>query len=185
MIRTAIKSGQQLSALEGLPQIEHDPSVLWLEINAPTQDESRSLRERFGIEPRTPAGNVVEGDQLMYLRSLLIALPADGPPTFAPVTFVLAEKFVATLCDDPGFRPFGVVLNRCSRKPSNAENSKALLRVLLQAANDNASAAIDRVAEALEQTQTEIAEIAEISEGDTTNRARNWGSAISAARCAA
>jgi magnesium transporter len=74
---------------------------------------------------------------------------------------VLADNFVATLCEAPAFRPFGVVLNRCSRKPSNAESPKALLRVLLQAANDNASAAIDRVAEALEQGQIEIAEISE------------------------
>ena len=161
MIRCAVKSGESLTALEGLPPPGQDGNVIWLEVNAPTAEESSQLRERFAIETRSPVGNVVEDGALMYLRSQLIALAADGSALFANVTFVLAERFVATLCDEPGFRPFGVVLNRCSRKPSNAESAKALLRALLQAANDNASAAVDRVAEGLEQSTAEISQFSE------------------------
>ncbi|HVE90502.1 MAG TPA: CorA family divalent cation transporter, partial [Burkholderiaceae bacterium] len=47
------------------------------------------------------------------------------------------------------------------RKPSNAESPKALLRLLLQTANDSAAAVIDHVADALAQTTVEISEISD------------------------
>ena len=106
-------------------------------------------------------GNVVEEDDLLYLRSQLIELGADGEPRFASVTFVLAERFVATLSDAAEFRPFNAVLHRCKRRPSNAESPKALLRLLLQTANDGATAVIDHVADALAQTTAEISEISD------------------------
>lgn len=161
MIHTALKIGEQLSYVDNLPQPEHDPQVLWLEVNTPTVEESASLRERYGIETRRQPGNVVEDGGFLYLRSQLIALGADGEPRFANVTFVLGDRIVATLCDHAEFRPFGAVLQRCKRKPSNAESPKALLRVLLQTANDGAAAVIDHLAEALVRTTVEISEISD------------------------
>ena len=160
MIRTTLKIGEQLRSVDNLPPPERDPQVLWLEVNAPSAEEAASLRERFGIDTRPQVGNVVEEDDLLYLRSQLIELGADGEPRFASVTFVLAERFVATL-SDAEFRPFNAVLHRCKRRPSNAESPKALLRLLLQTANDGATAVIDHVADALVQTTAEISEISD------------------------
>ncbi len=161
MIRAVLKNGQQLSYSDKLPQPELDDEVLWLDINAPTAEETAALRQRFGLETGAQAGNVVEDGELLYLRSQLVGLDAKGEPHFASVTFVLADRFIATLSDDGEFRPFGAVPQRCKRKPSNAESPKALLRLLLQTANDSAAAVIDHVADALVQTTVEISEISD------------------------
>jgi magnesium transporter len=161
MIHTMLKLDEQLRFADNLPEPEHDQQVLWLEVNAPTAEEAASLSERFGIDTRPQVGNVVEEDDLLYLRSQLIALGADGEPRFSSVTFVLGDRFVATLTDAAEFRPFGALLHRCKRRPSNAESPKALLRVLLQTANDGAAAVIDHLADALEQTTVEIADISD------------------------
>ena len=161
MIRTVFKTGGQLSHVDNLPPPEHDPEVLWLEVNAPTAEEANGLRNRFGIETRVQPGNVVEDGDLLYLRSQLVGLGDNGDPHFASVTFVLADRLIATISDDAQFRPFGAVLQRCRRKPSNAESPKALLRLLLQTANDSAAAVIDHVADALVQTTVEISEVSD------------------------
>jgi magnesium transporter len=161
MIRTTLKIGEQLRSMDNLPPPERDPQVLWLEVNAPTADEAASLRERYGIDTRQKVSNVVEEGDFLYLRSQLIALGADGEPRFCSVTFVLGDRIVATLCDGAEFRPFGAVLHRCKRKPSNAESPKMLLRVLLQTANDSAASVIDHVADALVRTTAEISEISD------------------------
>ena len=152
MIHTVLRIGEQLSSIDGLPQPELDSEVIWLEVNAPTAEETVALRERFGIETRPQPANVIEDGEFLYLRSQLIELGANGAPRFASVTFVLGDRVVATITDDPEFRPFGAVLPRCKRRPSNAESPKALLRLLLQTANDRATSVIDYVAEALVQT---------------------------------
>ncbi len=161
MIHTVLKSGEQLTYADDLPPPEHDAQVLWLQVNAPSSEETASLRTRFGIETRPQLGNVVEDGEFLYLRSQLIALGAAGEPHFASATFVLGNRFIATLIDEADFRPFGAVLHRCKRKPSNAESPKALLRVLLQTANDGAAAVIDHLADALVQTTVEITEISD------------------------
>ena len=161
MIHSVVKLGEQLSSIDGLPQPEHDAEVIWLEVNAPTAEEAAALRARFGIDTHAQAGNVVEEGDFLYLRSQLIALGASGEPCFASVTFVLGDRVVATLTNDPDFRPFGAVLQRCKRRPSNTETPKALLRLLLQTANDRAADVIDYVAEALVQTTGQISEISD------------------------
>ncbi len=161
MIHAVLKTDEQLSHVDNLPRPEHDAEVLWLEVNAPTAEETASLRQRFGIEAKAQAGNVVEDDELLYLRSQLVGLGPNGEPHFASVTFVLGDRFIATVSDDADFRPFAAVLQRCRRKPSNAESPKALLRLLLQTANDSAAAVIDHVADALAQTTVEISEISD------------------------
>src|SRR5688572_17024810 len=161
MIRTVLRTSEQLSAIDGLPQPEHDSDVIWLEVNAPSAEESAALRERFEIQTGRQVSNVVEDRDLLYLRSQLIELDAGEKPRFASITFVLGDRVVATITDDPDFRPFGAVLQRCKRRPSNAESPKALLRLLLHTANDRAASVIDYVADALVQTTSEISEISD------------------------
>ncbi|HKO66923.1 MAG TPA: CorA family divalent cation transporter [Burkholderiaceae bacterium] len=161
MIHSVVRLSGQLSTIDGLPPAEHDAEVLWLEANAPTAAEAAALRERFGIGTHPQGGNVLEEGEFLYLRSQLIALGANGEPSFASVTFVLGDRIVATLTNDPDFRPFGTVLQRCKRRPSNTESPKALLRLLLQTANDRAADVIDYVADTLVQTTGQISEISD------------------------
>ncbi len=161
MIHTVLKTGEQLSYVDGLPRRN----------TMPTCYGSRSTRRRLksrqacvrasGSDTRAQLGNVVEEGEFLYLRSQLVGLDANGQPHFASVTFVLGDRFIATVSDDSQFRPFVPVFQRCKRKPSNAESPKALLRLLLQTANDSAAAVIDHVADALVQTTVEISEISD------------------------
>jgi magnesium transporter len=161
MIHTVLRIGEQLASIDGLPQPELDSEVIWLEVNAPSYEESTALHERFGIQTRRQVSNVVEDRDLLYLRSQLIELDPNEKPRFASITFVLGDRVVATITDDPDFRPFGAILQRCKRRPSNAESPKALLRLLLQTANDRAASVIDYVADALVQTTSEISKISD------------------------
>lgn len=161
MIRSIIKNHATLSIAQGLPQPEHDRDVVWLEVNAPTAEERASLQQRFGIETGPKNSSVVEDGHFLYMRAKLLALDANGAPHFGGVTFVLGEQVVAILCDDADFRPFDIALQRLRRKPANTHSPKAVLRVLLQMANDGADAVIDRIADELEKSAEEISEISD------------------------
>jgi magnesium transporter len=161
MIRCMLKIDGQISLVAGLPQPEHDRHVLWIEVHAPTPEETAVLRERFAVDARVQVSSVIEDDRYLYMRSQLLALATDGTPRFAMVTFALGETVVVTLSDVADFRPFGVALQRCTRRPNHAESPKAVLRVLLQVANDGAEEVIDRIADALESSADEILEISE------------------------
>ncbi|SFB22300.1 magnesium transporter [Pseudomonas sp. NFIX10] len=161
MIRSIINNHATLSIAQGLPQPEHDHEVVWLEVNAPTFEESANLQQRFGIETSPKNSSVIEDGHFLYMRSKLLALDASGAPHFGGVTFVLGEQIVAILCDDVHFRPFDVALQRLRRKPADTQNPKAILRVLLQMANDGADAVIDRIADELEKSAEEISAISD------------------------
>jgi magnesium transporter len=161
MIRTVIKDQETISIVQGLPQSSQDRDVLWLEINAPTLEESTSLQQRFGINTSSKNSSVVEDGQCLYMRSKLLALDASATPHFGDVTFVLGEQVVAILCDDTDFRPFDSALAKLRRKPVNVRNSRMVLRALLQMANDGADAVIDRIADELEKSAREISEISD------------------------
>lgn len=161
MIRCIIKADEQISKISSLPQPEHDHRVLWLEASAPTTGEALALRERFGIDARPQSDSIIEEDNFLYMRSQLVSLRPDGTPYFGFVTFVLSEQVVATLCADIDFHPFDAALQRGGRKPSNAENAKAMLRLLLQVANDGADAVIARIADTLEHSAAEISAISD------------------------
>src|SRR4051812_7207348 len=161
MIRSILKTDGPLSVVPGLPAPGQDRQVLWLEINAPTAEESAAVRVRFAIDTQPHSANVIDDGNFLYLRSQLVSLRSVGTFYFGLVTFALGDRIVATLCDDPDFHPFAPAFQRCGRKPSNAENAKAMLRVLLQVANDGASAAIDRIADDLERSASEISAISD------------------------
>lgn len=161
MIRSIMRNHASLSIVQGLPQTEHDSEVVWLEVNAPTTEESTSLQRRFGIETAPKSSSVVEDGNFLYMRSKLLALGGNGTPSFGDVTFALGEQVVAILSDDADFRPFEVALQRLLRKPASTHSPKAVLRVLLQMANDGADAVIDRIADELEKSTEEIDEISD------------------------
>lgn len=161
MIRTVIKNQETLSIIQGLPMPEQGQDIIWLEINAPTGEENTVIQQRFGLEISRKSSSVVEDGQFLYMRSKLLALDAGGSPHFGDVTFILGEHVVAILCDDADFRPFDIALSKLRRKPTNTQNPKAILRVLLRMANDGADAVIDRIADELEKNAKEISDISD------------------------
>jgi magnesium transporter len=119
------------------------------------------LRERFGVDAKLQSDSVFEDDNYLYMRSRLMSLDANRALRFTEVTFVLGERMVMTICEEAGFQPFAVVLQRCIRKPSSTESAKAMLRLLLQVATDSAAQVIARLADELESSTNEISAISE------------------------
>jgi magnesium transporter len=161
MVRSIVKNDKSLSVVQGLPPPVNDREVLWLEVVAPTAEETASLRQRFGIDTGPQKSSVVEDGSVLYMRSQLFTLDANGIPRFGQVTFILGEQVVATLSDDGDFHPFDIAVQRLSRKTNNIQSPKEALRVLLHVANDGADAGIDRIADELERSAKEIAEISD------------------------
>src|SRR5687768_11409787 len=161
MIRSIIRDDQSLCAIRGLPRREGDNDVVWLEINAPTTEDARNLRQRFDIDTGPQSSSVAEDGTFMYMRAKLLRLGSDEAPSFGDVTFILGERLVAILCEDPDFHPFEPALQRMNRKPTHAKNPKSVLRLLLQVANDSANTVIDRIADELERSAEEISEISD------------------------
>ena len=161
MIRSVIRDNQSLCVIHGLPRREGDEHVVWLEINAPTAEDVVCLRQRFGIDTRPQGGSVSDDGTFMHMRAKLLRLGPDATPSFGDVTFMLSEKLVAILCEDPDFHAFDAALQRMNRRPNHARNPKAVLRLLLQVANDSADTVIDRLADELERSAEEISEISD------------------------
>jgi magnesium transporter len=161
MIRSIIKNDQSIFVIQGLPQPANDNDVVWLEINAPTTEEAANLGQRFGIDTGPQSSSVADDGNFLYMRSKLLALGADAIPGFGDVTFILGEQVVAILCGDSDFHPFESALQRMNRKPYHVKSPKAVLRLLLQVANDSADAVIDRIADELERSAEDISEISD------------------------
>ncbi len=173
MIHTVLKTGEQLSSVDGLPQPEHDAQVIWLEVNAPTLKKRRALRERFGIETRPQLGNVVEDGELLYLRSQLVELGANGDAALCKRhvrPWRSRRRHDQRRCPSSGRSvPF------CSA----ASADRAMLRVrrrycdcCCKRRTTVPPAVIDYVADALVQT---TGEISEISDGYDAKRPRAGG----------
>jgi magnesium transporter len=161
MILSYYKNQQLVASDAGLPTDSGSRDIVWLEINAPSSDEAAALKSQFGIDTSTQHGSVVEEGNLMYMRTDLLTLDDSGTPRFGRVTFVLGEKLVATIANETDFHPFSAALQRLIRRPFNVHNPKAVLRVLLQVANDSADSVIDSIADELKRASVEIGEISE------------------------
>jgi len=161
MIRSVVRDNHSLCVIHGLPRREGDEHVVWLEINAPTPEDIVRLKQRFGIDTTQQAGSVSDDGAFMYMRAKLLHLDSNGTPSFGDVTFMLGERLVAILCQDPDFHPFDTALQHMNRRPNHARNPKSVLRLLLRVANDSADTVIDRLADELERSAEEISEISD------------------------
>ncbi|WP_445115830.1 CorA family divalent cation transporter [Acinetobacter sp. WZC-1] len=161
MITSYVKMDNTLTAINGLPA-EIDSNLVWIEVNLPVEDELKNLSDTFGIET---GNNHYNGEMdignYLYIRSDLLTLSPEGSPVFGRVNFILSDDVVITLNPNADFRPFDSALRRLNRKLQNHANPRAVLRVLLQTANDNADMVIDRIADELEQTAEDIFQISE------------------------
>lgn len=161
MISSLLKIQQELKYVQGLADVEQDEQIIWLEITAPTQDELSLLLSRFGIENSSQPSNIIETDQFLYMRTSLLMLDQENTPHFGQVTFILGDQWVATLSQQAGFHPFNQIISRLRKKTGSVRNPRAVLRFLLQAANDMADHSIDQITDALERMSDSIFEISD------------------------
>ena len=145
----------------GMLETTSTQKIIWIEVNKPTESENNYLREHFYLDKKAQIGNVAEDNGYLWMKSQLVKTNGSNVPDFANVNFVLGEDLVVTFCDVAQFHPFDNAVSRCLRKPDHAESPKAFLRLLLQVANDGAADAIDNIADALDQSTSEITQISE------------------------
>lgn len=145
----------------GFEEITAKQKVIWIEVNTPSESESNYLREHFNLDKKSQIGNVTEDNGYLWMRAQMVMLNQNNLPHFANINFVLGDDVVATFCDVEHFHPFGNVVPRCLRKPDHADSPKSFLRLLLQVANDGAADVVDHIADALDQSTSEITQISE------------------------
>lgn len=161
MIISYVQSDHVLAAIQGIPaQLDRLP--VWIEVNQPTGDELKLLVASFGIEPAAGQSSTeTDIGNYLYIRSELLMVNKPNEPKFGKVYFILGEHVIVSINHHDQFKPFEGALRRLNRKPTNHASARAVLRVLLQVANDNADAVIDSIADELEQTSEEIFRISE------------------------
>ena len=118
MINSLIKTQQELKIISGLPEVQEDCQIIWLDINAPTVEEAALLLSRFGIDIASQHSNIIETDCLLYMRTNLLMRDQQATPHFGQVTFILGDQWVATLSQQADFHPFNHVISRLRKKPA-------------------------------------------------------------------
>jgi magnesium transporter len=161
MLKYLLKNEDGFYVHSGVLEAKTKQKVIWIEVSKPTETESIFLREHFNLDKKAQIGNVAEDNGYLWMKSQLAKLNENGAPEFATVNFVLGDALVVTFCDVEKFHPFDNAISRCLRKPDHAESPKAFLRLLLQVANDGAADTIDNIADALDQSTSEITQISE------------------------
>lgn len=161
MLKYLVQNESGLHIRTGMLETLEKQKIIWIEVNNPSEAENNYLREQFNLDKKAQIGNVAEDNGYLWMKSQLVKLNEHGEPQFATVNFVLGDALVVTFCEVEQFHPFDNAVYRCQRKSDHAESPKAFLRLLLQVANDGAADAIDNIADALDQSTSEITQISE------------------------
>lgn len=160
MIFSYVKTDNMLVLVEGLP-LNIDQNLVWVQVYLPTDDELKILANTFSIQLVNNNSGEIEIDDYHYIRSDLLILNSQCQLIFGKLLFILGEHVLITINFTEGFTPFENALRRLNRKPTNYENCRSTLRVLLQIANDNTDHVINYIAEGLQETSSEIFQISE------------------------
>lgn len=161
MLKYLVQNESGLHIRTGVLETLKKQKIIWIEVNNPSEAENNYLREQFNLDKKAQIGNVAEDNGYLWMKSQLVKLNEQGEPQFATVNFVLGDELVVTFCEVEQFHPFDNAFSRCQRKSDHAESPKSFLRLLLQVANDGAADAIDNIADALDQSTSEITQISE------------------------
>jgi len=138
----------------------HGPTPLWVDVKSPTLEELAAVQVLIGAELPTraemeeiePSSRLSVEDGVLYLTATLPCRSGGGNPGVTAVSFVLTDRFLVTLrYDDPGTVPLAIKL---MTTPATAPSTPpaALLTIL--------EAAVDRLADVIEQSGARIESIA-------------------------
>jgi magnesium transporter len=126
------------------------PETVWIDLNSPTRDEELAVERALGLELPTaeemaqiePSSRFYQEGGATFMTATLMARSADGSPTGAPVTFVLAKGLLVTIRYDE-LKAFTIFAER-ARDIDVASGTSALMGLL--------DAVVERLAQILDQT---------------------------------
>ena len=132
------------------------PTALWIDMHNPTPEERRKVDETLRVEMPTRAdmeeieisSRLYQEDNTLFMTGLVLSQTDTDQPTSAPVTFVLTpDRLITIRYSDP--QPFRTFALRCERSVVSATRAELVLMQLLDAI-------VDRMADILEKTGTEV-----------------------------
>jgi magnesium transporter len=132
------------------------PDAIWIDLVDPSAAEEKLVEEalRLSIPTRAemdeiePSSRLYEYQGTLFLTATVLAGLASDDPISTPISFVLTDKHLITVrYANP--KPFRLFVDHVARQPDLLANSTTTLVRLLDAI-------VDRLADALEQTATEL-----------------------------
>src|SRR6476659_5947673 len=142
------------------PKVERIPdNATWIDLEEPTEEEEQLVERCIGLNVPTqdelaaiePSSRLYERNGVLFMTSSALVGVADGEPTTTPIGFVLANDHLVTVRYATP-KPVAVFSEHVRREPDLARDSTTVLVRLLDAL-------IDRLADELEATGTEIEKI--------------------------
>jgi magnesium transporter len=176
MHRLYSRGTQQFSSLESIGTAQVNDDVIWIDLDAPTVEEKRSLEGTLGYDLPTrdemkdiePSSRLYREEGATYVTAALVWQAESDSPELANVSFVLARNRLVTIrySDPTAFRVFKAY---AERERTVLSSGAATLLTLLECI-------VDRNAEILEQTALRVDSISrEVFAEETGPRARRAG----------
>jgi magnesium transporter len=157
MLRVICQENEEVVIKNELAEIAGRPC--WVDLIAPSGAELDAVSRCFGIDFRTRMGAVVEEANYLYMRVSSVSPQEKQEPLICRLTVVMGEHFLVTVREADACPPIELAVRRLRHRPVWAVDSKNLLRVLLQAMNDQAERTVEHISGALEGTTASITQI--------------------------
>jgi magnesium transporter len=157
MLRVNCRENQEVVVKNELAEIAG--RTCWVDLVAPSGTESEAVSRSFGIDFRTRTGAVVEEPKYLYMRVSSVSPQEKQEPLICRLTVIMGENFLVTVREADACPAIELAVQRLRRRPAWAVDSKNLLRVLLQAMNDQAERTVEHISGVLEGTTASIAQI--------------------------
>ena len=157
MLRQIYRENEEVVIKDELAEISD--RACWVDLIAPTATELEVVARRFAIDLRSRTGGIVEEPTYLYMRVSSVSPQEGQEPFLSHLTVILGENFLVTLRDTNSCPAIDLAVRRLQRRPAWAIAAKDLLRVLLQAMNDQAERTVEHISAILEGTTRYIAQI--------------------------
>ena len=148
------------------------PAATWIDLEEPTQEEEDLVEKTIGLNVPTqdemdeiePSSRLFERDGALYMTLSALRGVVEGQPTTTPISFVLAGNRLVTIRYATP-KPVLAFADHVHREPELARDALTVLVRLLDAI-------IDRLADELENSGTEIEAISNQIFHKNTNERR-------------
>ena len=157
MLRQIYCENDEVTIKDKLGEIPE--GACWIDLVTPSPAELELVSRRFGIDFRRRSGGIVEEPTYLYMRVSSVSPQEGQEPFLCHLTVVLGENFLVTMRDTNSCPAIELAVRRLRRRPAWAMAAKDLLRVLLQAMNDQAERTVEHISGILEGTTRNIAQI--------------------------
>lgn len=152
--------GDKLEYAPNCGALVADQQTLWIDLMTPTRAEEQAVEAFIGAELPTraemeeiePSSRLSVANDVLYLTAALPCRAGSNDPGITVVTFVLTERHLVTVrYDEPGTIPLAI--KNVTTAGANVTTSHGALLTILEAA-------IDRLADVIEQSGARIETIA-------------------------